>query len=257
MADHRLEVLRLGAARIAQVDLVVQAHRGNAAVRVERVHQRLGACRVGDAAFEAGRADELLERGDRCGLVVVGPLVHDLRAGAFGEAHEPGAADVELGLLGGNLLARPAMHLRRDEVGLADHRHPVERVLVLDARPVEPASPPQPFERRHDVVEVAVRLPVAHLRHLDGEREGVEQSERLGVVAVVLVGVARAGYCDERHRRHVDEHRQRPQQIQVLVFLLEIERGSHAVLRRSSGMVGRQSLAAPFQRSSVGSSASI
>ena len=73
---------------------MVQAHRGNAAVRVEHVHQGLGARRVGDVLRASRRADELLESGNRGGLVVVGPLVHDLRAGSFGEAHEPGAADV-------------------------------------------------------------------------------------------------------------------------------------------------------------------
>ena len=126
------------------------------------------------------------------------------------------------------------------------------RELVAESMLRLLGNQPEFQDRRHFIAVAALKMRSVLIDHLRSQ-----QSERRGVVAVVLVGVARAGYCDERHRRHVDEHRQRPRQIQVLVFLLEIERGSHAVLRRSSGMVGRQSLAAPFQRSSVGSSASI
>ena len=240
MADHRLEVLRLGAARIAQVDLVVQAHCGHASVRIERVQHGLAARWVRDVVDHPGRGDELLHLRDGGGLVVVRSLVHDLRARSFGEPHEAGSPQIELGLLRRDLLGGPGEHFGRDEVGLADERDPRERVLVQNALPVERfvACPPQAFERRHRVVEVAVGLPGTHLRHLDGVREGVQQAHRTGVRAVFLVRVARAGHGDEAHGRHVDELGLGLRQVEVLVLFLEIERhassfSSRRLTRRS------------------------
>ena len=48
--------------------------------------------------------------------------------------------------------------------------------LLQLSGPIEANLPtPQPFERRDDEVEVAVDPVVAHLAHLDGEGDPVEQ----------------------------------------------------------------------------------
>lgn len=223
VTDDRLQVLGFRAARVAQVDFVVQAHGGNGAVGIEGCQQRVAVCGVGNVVHVARRGDERFHGLDGGGFAVVRSHVHDLGAWPLGEPHQPCAAHVEPRLLRRHLFGGPREHLWRDEVGLPDHRHPVERVLVGDAHAVEPAAPPQAFERGNRVVEVPFRLPVAHFRHLHGEGETVQQPERIGVGAVLLVRVACPRHGDEGHGRHVDERRFRLRQVEVAVFLLEIE----------------------------------
>ena len=99
--------------------------------------------------------------------------------------------------------------------------------LLQLSGPIEANLPtPQPFERRDDEVEVAVDPVVAHLAHLahlDGEGDPVQQFDGGLVFTVLFIGIALAADRDEVHRGNVHDDRGLGREIVLPVFFLEIE----------------------------------
>ena len=100
MSNNRLQVLGLGSAWVAQVDLVMKAGLRDGSTTIEHFKNLLRAWRVlvGNVEAETLTCDEFLKPGDCGGLIVVGAHVHDLRAWAFGKANETQATEPDCGL---------------------------------------------------------------------------------------------------------------------------------------------------------------
>src|SRR5699024_6078386 len=86
VADDGFEVFGFGAAWVAQVDFVMEAHGGHGAVGIKGVQERAATGRVGYVVYVSGCGDERLHGLDGGWLVVIRPHVHDLGARSLGES---------------------------------------------------------------------------------------------------------------------------------------------------------------------------
>ena len=66
-------------------------------------------------------------------------------------------------------------------------------------------GPPQSFERRDDEIEIPLDPVVAHLAHLDGEGDPVQQFDGGLVFTVFFIGIALAEDRDVVHRGNVHD----------------------------------------------------
>lgn len=124
----------------------------------------------------------------------------------------------------GRLLLRPRELLGRHEVGQADAGNPVKRRLMREVDAFHARLPPEALQRGHHEIVVAVDAVIAHLRHLDSVGDGVQHADSLLVGAALHVGIALAAHGHKGHRRHAHQFRRALRQVELLVFLLEIER---------------------------------
>ena len=90
MPDDCLEVFRLHPARIAQVYLVVETDPRDDSIAVQKAEDvlRVRTARVSDVEAKVLISNKTRKLRDRCGLIVVGAFVHDLRASSFRETDE-------------------------------------------------------------------------------------------------------------------------------------------------------------------------
>ena len=149
--------------------------------------------------------------------------MHDLGAQAFVDDQQLGGRGIQP-LLAGRLLLRPLELVRRHEIGQADGGNPVERCLVREVDAFHARLPPEALQRGHYEIVVAVDAVVAHFRHLDGIGDGVQHADGLLVGAALHVGVALAAHGHKGHGRHGHQLRSAFRQVELFVFLLEIER---------------------------------
>ena len=100
MPNNRLQVLGLGSAWVAQVDLVMKADMRDGSVTIKRFKNLLRTWLVplGNVEAKTLACNEFLKPSDCSGLIVVGAHVHDLRAWAFGKANETQATESDGGL---------------------------------------------------------------------------------------------------------------------------------------------------------------
>ena len=90
MPDDCLEVFRLHPARIAQVYLVVETDPRDDSIAVQKAEDvlRVRTARVSDVEAKVLISNKTRKLRDRCGLIVVGAFVHDLRTCSFRETDE-------------------------------------------------------------------------------------------------------------------------------------------------------------------------
>ena len=90
MPDDCLEVFRLHPARIAQVYLVVETDPRDDSIAVQKAEDvlRVRTARVSDVETKVLISNKTRKLRDRCGLIVVGAFVHDLRTSSFRETDE-------------------------------------------------------------------------------------------------------------------------------------------------------------------------
>ena len=90
MPDDCLEVFRLHPARIAQVYLVVETDPRDDSIAVQKAEDvlRVRTARVSDVEAKVLISNKTRKLRDRCGLIVVGAFVHDLRTSSFRETDE-------------------------------------------------------------------------------------------------------------------------------------------------------------------------
>ena len=149
--------------------------------------------------------------------------MHDLGAQALVDGQKLGGCCVQP-LLARRLRLGPGEFLGRHEVGQANGRNPVERRLVREVDALHARLPPEALQRGHYEIVVAVDAVVAHFRHLDGIGDGVQHADGLLVGAALHVGVALAAHGHKGHGRHGHQLRSAFRQVELFVFLLEIER---------------------------------
>ena len=83
---------------------------------------------------------------------------------------------------------------------------------------------PQPFQRGHHKVKIALHPIAALFAHLDGVEETVQQLNGRLVLACRVVGVALPPHCGKGHGWHGDKLRLTRWLVECLIFFLIIKR---------------------------------
>ena len=123
----------------------------------------------------------------------------------------------------GRFLHSPVKLSFRHELRQADHRRPLECLLVGVVHPINACLMPQALQRRNDIFEVTVDLMAPLIAHLDGKSNAVQQLHRCLVFTIRLIGVA---FSLHRHKIHGRDGHKRwllRRQVKFLVFFLIIK----------------------------------
>ena len=103
----------------------------------------------------------------------------------------------------------------------------MESGFIRVIKSVHALLPPEPLQRRHHKIKVAVDAVVAHLAHFDGVGNRIQYPNGSFVGAALLVGIAHAPNRNVIHRRHRHDLGLVLWQVEFFVFFLIIK--SHSV----------------------------
>ena len=121
-------------------------------------------------------------------------------------------------LLGRHLPDSPVKLFPGHELRQTEQRRPAEVFLSGTG------LLPQPFQRGHHKVKIALHPIAALFAHLDGVEETVQQLNGRLVLACRVVGVALPPHCGKGHGWHGDKLRLTRWLVECLIFFLIIKR---------------------------------
>ena len=176
----------------------------------------------GEVVGVAGGGDVVVHKFHGFRFLIVGADVHYLNAETFVDGEEFGSRTVKFFLLGG-CCYRPIKIFAGDEIGQTQYRNPIECGFVGIINTYNAVLPPKTFERRYNVFVKTADAIVSFVTHFQRVSHGVENVEGVLVVAVPVVGIAAATYCNEVGRWYIDNLRLAGRKVIFFELFLEIK----------------------------------
>ena len=100
----------------------------------------------------------------------------------------------------------------------------MKRVLICIIHAGCAVLPPEPFQRRHNIIKVPIDLMIPLLAHLDREGNPIQKTYGLFIFATFIIRIPAAAYRNIIHLRNIDNRGRTLRHIEFFVFLLIIKR---------------------------------